>query len=152
VLAAGMFGAAAGEAAAVRTRYEAALRTEAAQLALTLAERMRANRAVLAAYLPLELVASGDSAPAGPECTDTCSAQELAAADIAQVAHVLGERFPGGRLVVCRDEQSWDTAQDDYAWPCVARPGSPIVVKLGWRERGAASARGPRIVLPLGEP
>lgn len=150
VLAAGMFGAAAGQAAAVRTRYDAALRSEAVQLAVTLAERMRANRRAADAYLPLEFVAAGEGAPAGgSDCAGTCDAEQLAASDIAQAKRVLAERFPRGRIVVCRDEQPWNAAQDAFVWPCADGPGAPIVIKIGWRERGEAG-RGPRIVLPLG--
>lgn len=125
VLAVGIVGAAAAQSKAAQTRHEAALVSAAMQLAHGLADRMAANPAQLA--LP-----DGDNVylmDAGPPwfCESACSPAQLAATERDDTAAAVTRGFPGGELRVCRDGSA-----PPLAWACVAGPGAPLVVKIGW--------------------
>jgi type IV pilus assembly protein PilV len=70
------------------------------------------------------------------------SLAELAQFDLMEVTSDLAARFPGGRILACRD------AAGASSWTCDAQPGAPIVIKLGWREHGE-TATPPRVLLPV---
>ena len=156
VLAIGILGASAAQLAALRTRHQSQLMSDAVQLASTLADSMRANLAlsgVAAAdganpYLRLHYDAAADGAPPpAPQCLPgaACSAVQMAEADIDRVRQALHAGFPGGRIVVCRDSAAWDAGRGALRWACDGNAGSgtPIVIKLGWRgkEAGGGDAR-----------
>ena len=144
VLSVGLIGAAATQLAALRARHESALLSQGVQLAQSLAERMRANRGQLAAgdganpYLRQYDTSTG--APAAPpaHCFGgaACDGGALALLDIFETTQALHAGFPGGRIAVCRDA----LADGVPGWACGGGPGSPIVIKLGWRGRDAADA------------
>ena len=111
---------------------------------------MRANPAQLQggdagnAYLRLHYDAAS-GAPAAPPVLcyagASCASAQLAAFDLFEVRQALFEQFPGARIAVCRDRQAWDAARRAFTWDCAGGAGAPIVIKLGWRARGAAAAQ-----------
>ena len=157
VVALGIAGAAGMQATALRSGREAARIADGVQLAAARAERMRANPAAMALdddanpYLEVDTDADAAdaAAPAVPGCfgDSNCSAAELARFDRAEVAHELAARFPGGRILACRDASAPD-ASGLPSWSCAGQPGAPVVIKLGWRERDDPAAV-PRVLLPV---
>lgn len=149
VLAIGIVGAAAAQAAALRTRSGTALMSAGVQLAASLAERMRANPAAMQLpdganpYLLRYDAASG--APQAPArmcfAGADCASADLAAFDAFDVMQALRAQFPGGRVVVCRDGQVADGRA--LAWQCGGGPEAPLVIKLGWSERGTPDGPAP---------
>lgn len=140
VLAVGVLGAAAAQNMAAKTRHESGLVSAAAALAGALAERIGANPAQLA--LPDTDKAYLQEAGAPWVCTGACSPAQLAATERDDAAAAVARTFPGGQLRVCRD-----TASMPLAWECVAGPGAPLVVKIGWR----APAFVPFVAVPVPE-
>ncbi len=142
VLAVGIFGAAATQLAALRTRHQSSLMSNGVQLASALADSMRANLAPMRAadaanpYLQLDYDAATDGPPpAAEQCLPgvSCSAVQLAEAELYRLKQSLHAGFPGGRVVVCRDSQVWDAARGALRWACGGAAPAPIVIKLGWR-------------------
>ena len=137
VLALGVVGAAATQVSSARLRQQAALESEAVQLAASLGARMRVNAHQMALpdganpYLNFEYDAAG-GAPAAPprQCFGSadCDPAGMAAFDLYETARIVHGAFPGGRIAVCRDDAS---ATSD--WTCAGGSGAPVVVKLGWR-------------------
>jgi type IV pilus assembly protein PilV len=144
VVAVGIAGAAGVHARALRAGREAAYLSDGVQLAVALAERMRANPAAMALpddanpYLQTEPDADA------PPCHAGCSPADLARFDLADTARALATAVPGGRVLACRDGAAGNAA----AWTCDGAAGAPLVVKLGWRSDGAAAV--PRVLLPVG--
>lgn len=151
IVALGMLGAAGLQATALHAGRDAARLADGVQLAAALAERMRANPASMAMadganpYLQFDFDAAADAPPSAAPCygNAACSAEALARFDLMEVAGELAARFPGGRMLVCRDASAAAT------WHCGAEPGAPVVIKLGWRDPDEAAA-GPRVQLPAG--
>ncbi|MGI4717610.1 MAG: type IV pilus modification protein PilV [Janthinobacterium lividum] len=153
VLAVGIVGAGAVQLTAERTRQQASLRSEAAQLAASLAARMRVNPAIATLpdagnpYLSFSHDAAG-SLPAAPaRCFGdaACSPAALAQFDLHEVRQALHAHFPHGRAVVCRDASPWDAATQAYRWQCDGDAAALPVVKLGWQGAG----EGPGFVMVL---
>lgn len=155
VLAIGIVGAAGTQLAALRTRQQSALMSDAVQLASGLADSMRANVAQMRGggeanpYLQARYDAAADGAPppASPMChaNANCGSAQLANFDIYELKQALYAGFPGGRVVVCRDAQLWDASRAALAWACAGTAGAPVVIKLGWRGKrhdGAAALDG----------
>ena len=157
VVALGIAGAAGMQATALRSGREAARIADGVRLAAALAERMRANPAAMALddeanpYLQVDTDADAAdaAAPSAPGCfgDSNCSAAELARSDRAEVARELAQRFPGGRILACRDASAPD-ASGLPSWSCAGQPGAPVVIKLGWRERDDPAAV-PRVLLAV---
>jgi len=155
VAALGIAGAAAVQATALRSGREAARIADGVQLAAALAERMRANPAAMAhddaanPYLQLDYDASTAGPPALVDCfgAAACTSAELAQFDLSEVTREFAARFPGGRILACRDLAAPDAAGLP-SWTCNGQPGAPVVIKLGWREAGDAAAL-PRVLLPV---
>lgn len=155
VVALGVAGAAGVQAMAVRVGGEAARLSDGMRLASSLAQRMRANPVAMALpdaanpYLQFDLDAAAAPEPAAP-CYGAagCSPQELARLDLSETGAALAERFPGGRMRVCRDARQPDAA-GLLAWPCSGAAEAPVIVKLGWRGKpGEPDA--PAVFLTLG--
>lgn len=145
VLAIGVLGAAGAQVAALRTRQGTGHMSHAVQLASTLADRMRANASQAGTanpYLLLSYDAETDGEPVKPGVScfsgSACSAAQMAAFDAYEIAHTLYTRFPGARIVVCRDATVW--VQRALVWPCDGNASAPVVIKLGWRSRRAHEA------------
>lgn len=143
VLALGAVGAAATHISAARLRQQAALESEAVQLAASLGARMRVNAAHMAlpdganAYLQFEYdAAAGDPAPPPLHCFGSadCNPAQLAAHDLYEAARIVRGAFPGGRIAVCRDAGGWNVALQAAQWSCTGGADAPVVVKLGWRQ------------------
>jgi type IV pilus assembly protein PilV len=147
VLSVGALGAAGAQLAALQTRQRSALMASGIELAASLAERMRANAAQTLAgdarnpYLQFQYDALGAGPPPPPAAmcmgaTD-CSSAQMAAFDLYEIADALHQRFPGGRVAVCRDAAVVAPGSGGLAWSCAGGAGAPIVIKLGWRARGS---------------
>lgn len=143
VLAVGVIGAAGTHMMALRTRHQSGLMSGAVQLAGALAEHMRANVAQMRAddasnaYLQLRYDAAREGAPGAPPSLcytgANCSSAQLAAFDLHELKQAVHARFPGGRVVVCRDARAWDAGRRALSWHCGGAGNAPIVIKLGWR-------------------
>ena len=153
VLAVGIVGAGAVQITAERTRQQASLRSEAAQLANALAARMRVNPAIAALpdganpYLSFHYDAA-DGLPAAPAFCfggSSCAPDALAQYDLHEMRQLLATQFPHGRVTVCRDGAPWDAAANAYRWNCDGAPDALPVVKLGWQGTG----EGPGYVMVL---
>ena len=150
VLALGVVGAAATQVSSARLRQQAALESEAVQLAASLGARMRVNAHQMALpdganpYLNFEYDAAG-GAPAAPprQCFGSadCDPAGMAAFDLYETARIVHGAFPGGRIAVCRDAGGWNAALRSFEWHCSGGAGAPVVVKLGWHAPGASTAR-----------
>jgi type IV pilus assembly protein PilV len=147
VLAIGALGAAAMQLAAMRARHQSSLASDAVQLAGSLADSMRANRAAMGAGANPYLIrydAAADGAPlaSGPPCHAgaPCDALQLAAAEVHQFKQSLHAHYPGGRVVVCRDGAA------ELTWACDEAAAAPVMIKIGWR--GAGTER-PRVAVAL---
>jgi type IV pilus assembly protein PilV len=156
VVAVGVVGAAGTQMAAQRTRHQAALMSDAVQLAASLSERMRANQVAMAAagnpYLQLRYDAASDGAPApGVTCFGDaeCNPSQMAEFDLYETRLAIHAGFPRGRIVVCRDAAIQDAGSKVLAWACEEASNAPIVVKLGWRGNEAgADAPSVAMVVP----
>lgn len=160
VLALGMVGAAATQVASARLRQQAALASEAVQLAASLGARMRVNAAQMALpdaanpYLQFAYDALEGEPPApSVHChggTD-CNAAQMAAFDLYEAARIVHAAFPGGRIALCRDTGGWNAALQAFEWACSGGANAPVVVKLGWRPPlragESASEPGPFVAL-----
>ncbi|MES2900595.1 MAG: type IV pilus modification protein PilV [Pseudomonadota bacterium] len=163
VLAIGILGAAGAQVAALRTRQGTGLMSGGVQLASALADHMRANAAresgAVSPYLQLAYDADADGAPVAPGFTcyagSACTAAQMAAFDVHEAKLELYTRFPGGRIVVCRDATVWAESRRALSWECAGDASAPVVIKLGWRgQRTGATADGlppaPALALVVG--
>lgn len=142
VLAIGMVGAACAHIAMARMRHEAALMTMALQIANSASERILNNTRFRHLYMGFDYDAERDGNPvSAPGCHGTpCSGAALAAFDLAQLRHLVRASFPGGRMVICREHVT--SLSDKPGWNCDGGAHSPIVIKIGWIERGPFPAHG----------
>ena len=147
VLAVGVFGASAAQLAAQRTRQQAALGSDAALLAASLAARMQANAHVAGLpvganpYLALDYDAAAHGPPAGGAAcfgVGACDPLALAAFDVHETRVAVHRGFPGGRIVVCRDAAPWVDADSRYRWECSGDAAAPLAIKVGWHGVGDA--------------
>nr|WP_269143655.1 type IV pilus modification protein PilV [Massilia phyllostachyos] len=144
VLAVGIVGAGAVQITAERTRQQASLRSDAAQLVNALSARMRVNPAIAALpdganpYLSFHYDAA-DGLPAAPASCfggSSCAPGALAQFDLHEMRQALFTQFPHGRLTVCRDGAPWDATRKAYRWNCDGAADALPVVKLGWQGTG----------------
>lgn len=134
VLALGITGGVALQLAAMRTRHQAALLSQATQTATALAERMRANPTQADIYLTLNYDALAEPTPAVPAmlCTGAaCTADQLALSDLYELKLLVRNHLPAGRALVCRDADLWSGGK--LRWSCSGGAMAPLVVKVGWR-------------------
>jgi type IV pilus assembly protein PilV len=137
VLALGIIGGVALQMAALRARHQAAL-SQASQMAVALAERMRANPAQTELYLTLNYDAYAEPLPAAPPALchgDACASAQLAWADMYEAKQQVRLGMPAGRVLVCRDAGLWSGGT--LRWACSGGAAAPVVVKVG----GAARIR-----------
>lgn len=160
LLAVGALGAQALMLSAGAAAHHASVMSVAIQLAGTAADAMRANAALAAGadsanpYLQLDYdaLADGPPAPATDCSASTCDGAALAAADLAALRLATFTRMPLGRIKICRDSASWDTASSSLRWECNGAAGAPAVVKVGWRQQGrpqGGAATGAPVMLAL---
>lgn len=144
VLAVGIVGAGATQLSAERTRQQAALQSNSAQLAASLAARMQVNRAMSTLpdganpYLALDYDAADGPPVGGVHCLGgaACTPSELAEFDLHELRQAVHAGFPRGRITVCRDGSPWDSAYRRYRWNCDGNASALPVVKLGWQGTG----------------
>ena len=143
VLALGVAGAAATQVASARLHQQAALASEAVQLAASLGARMRVNASQMALpdaanpYLNFAYdAAGGEPDPPPLHCfgSVSCDPAQMAAFDLYETTRIVHAAFPGGRIAVCRD------GGFVTGWDCTGAGGAPVVVKLGWRIPAAPAA------------
>lgn len=156
VLSVGLLGAAAMQAKARALHTDAAMYSNALLIAISLAERMRANPVAMSVadasnpYLQMDIDSRAPPTPAPPCFGDAnCTPSGLAAFDAYETARALRDALPGAHLLVCRDGGH----AADLLWDCDAVSGAPVVIKLGWRSRhgaGGTSDFPPAFVLPVG--
>lgn len=147
VLSVGVVGAVATQLKAQDTLHQSRLGSAATALAMSLAERMRANPVAMAApdvanpYLQLDYD-SASGAPVAPPyiCYGNvaCTPPALAAFDLFEVSRALYDGFPDARVRVCRDLAGWDASAGLLSWDCEGGASAPIVIKVGWRHKAQA--------------
>ncbi|WP_338758632.1 type IV pilus modification protein PilV [Massilia sp. METH4] len=139
VLALGLVGGMAMQLHAMRARHESALLSAALQIAVAMADRMRANAGqVPVFYLDVDYDAQAATGPAALDnpCTaDSCNPAQVAQADIHELQRQVRTQLPAGRARVCRDAQLYEAGR--MRWECSGAPGDPVVVKIGWRGKRA---------------
>lgn len=159
VLALGIIGGVALQMAALRARHQTALLSQASQMAVALAERMRANPAQSELYLTLNYDAYAEPLPAAPPAlchSDACASAQLAWADMYEAKQQVRLGMPAGRLLVCRDAGVWSGGT--LRWACSGGAAAPVVVKVGWRGKNpdgtplldAAGEHAPGVALIVG--
>jgi type IV pilus assembly protein PilV len=126
------------------TMHQAALQSDALRLASDIAERLRGLPQPEMLFLD-----SQSSLPeAGRDCAlRSCSAAELALADVRESLELRRARLPQARIRICADGAPWDASRKGFRWDCSG--AGPVLIKLGWRENAAAPDT-PRLVLTVG--
>jgi type IV pilus assembly protein PilV len=109
-------------------------RSKAVQLTLEMADRMRANRAGVAAGSYDSLLTPGTAPSCGS--TSACTPAQSATLDYASWSATVAAALPGGTGVVCVDSTPDDGVAGAPACDGVA---GTYAVKLFWTERGVAS-------------
>jgi type IV pilus assembly protein PilV len=145
ILGAGVMGASAMQLSALRAARHTSAQTSAVQMATDFGERMRINHVASktdgAAYLSVNYRAAEGEPAGGVSCySKRCSPAELEAADIHELKKQLRKDIPDGRVLVCRDERPWNTGVKTLTWDCSGGAEAPIVVKIGWPEKGGDGA------------
>jgi type IV pilus assembly protein PilV len=140
VLALGIMGGVALQLAALRSRHQAVLLSQATQLATAMAERMRANAGHMRAadgdnlYLTLNYDALNEPLPPAPAALcygAACGGAQLALSDLYETKLLVRQNLPAGRVVICRDGGLWSGGK--LRWACGGGGAAPLVVKVGWR-------------------
>lgn len=106
-------------------------RSKATLLANDMADRLRANRAGVAAGSYDALITVGNA----PNCgsSSNCTPANMAALDFARWNSAAALDLPSGKGVVCKDATPYDGA---YGTPACDGNGDVFAVKLFWKERG----------------
>lgn len=137
VLALGLVGGIAMQLHAMRTRHESASQSAAIQIAVAMADRMRANAGqVPSIYLGVDVGAGAGAVPDAPgdACRDEpCDAAQIARLDVHELARQVRATLPAGRARICRDAHLYATGR--LRWACSGGANDPVVVKIGWRGR-----------------
>nr|WP_154360647.1 type IV pilus modification protein PilV [Duganella aquatilis] len=134
VLALGIVGGVALQLASLRARHQAALVSQATQMASALAERMRINPSQADTYLTLNYDAYAEPSPVAPAVlchVGACAAAQLALSDLYEAKQQVRLQLPAGRVVICRDVGLWSGGK--LRWSCDGGSAAPVVVKVGWR-------------------
>ncbi len=144
VLALGVIGAAGMQLAALRTSQQSAFQTTALELAVEIADKMRANDSQMRRpdnpFLKVNFNSAGGtgSSTSGSLCYSkgaNCGAEALAQFDIHEWENRVRASLPGARAVICRDASPWNNGVGALAWACTESPGASLVVKLGWQPK-----------------
>lgn len=148
VLVIGIVAGLASQLAALRTRQHTALMSAAVALAGGAADRIRANNHFRDQYLGFDYDALRDGAPSaftGCYGGSGCGASALAAFDLHELRQAVHGAFPGGRIVVCRDDAP--TSAGRLKWACGGGAQAPVVIKIGWVERGVPGEAVPLVAV-----
>jgi type IV pilus assembly protein PilV len=80
-----------------------------------------------------------------------CSLTQQLRFDYANWAQRLQILVPGVRVVVCRDDQAWDSASQTWHWECDGIDElTPTIIKIGWPHAPTNQNFAPAIVLTVG--
>lgn len=141
VLSFGLLGVAGLQASALKYSRDARNQSVAINLAREMAEMIRSNARISGTAASLYLVdvqdVSSADAPTntiGPFAT----ADDLAAAQVADWKNRVGQALPGAYAAVCKDDRPYDTTGDHIGaphWGCTGT-GDIIVIKIGWERDG----------------
>lgn len=128
---------------ALRENQRAGFQATALQLSSELADMMRSNDAQMRladdSNLFLGLDYSAASAPKEPKTLcykAACDADEMARFALYEWQARVFTSLPGGRVRVCRDATPWDSAVGSAEWKCDGASNGPVVIKIGWRDKG----------------
>lgn len=144
VLAVGVIGAAGMQLAAMRTAQQTRFQNFAQQIAVEIADSIRArdrNAAISeheAPYLRIDYRSDRDmpSARGGLCYADACNKEEFAEFEVREWQQRIKTALPGGRLVVCRDIAPWHGSARSLTWDCDASSANaPLVIKIGWQAK-----------------
>ncbi|WP_083444673.1 type IV pilus modification protein PilV [Herbaspirillum rhizosphaerae] len=140
ILTLGASGVAAMQLHALRMAQQSGFQTAATQLAVTLAELMRANPALARSgsspYL-FAYDASASSATTSASCLQhACDSVAMAAVEVQGWQQQLQQALPRARAVVCRDGKP--ATADRLQWSCDHAGDAAIVIKIGWSAREAS--------------
>ena len=149
ILTLGANGVAAMQLHALRMAQHSGFQTAATQLAVTLAELMRANpelaRSGGSPYLfshEATAATAAASASTSASCLQrTCDSAAVAAGDVQGWQQQLQQALPRARAVVCRDANPATT--DRLQWSCDHAGDAAIVIKIGWSARETTSSADP---------
>lgn len=160
ILTLGASGVAAMQLHALRMAQQSGFQTTATQLAVTLAELMRANpelaRSGGSPYLfSYEATAASASTSASTSVSTsasclqrTCDSAAMAAGEVQGWQQQLQQALPRARAVVCRDDNP--AAAGRLQWSCDHAGDAAMVIKIGWSARETSSSSDPD-PLPLTE-
>jgi type IV pilus assembly protein PilV len=80
-----------------------------------------------------------------------CSVAQQLKFDFANWSQRLKTFVPGARVVICRDDQAWDSVSQSWHWECDGKDKlSPTVIKIGWPMNAANKIFTPVIVFTVG--
>jgi type IV pilus assembly protein PilV len=162
VLAIGVIGAAGVQLTTMRIAREAAYHALALDLAVEIADAIRAGARRLPEqaggrsfwefdYRPMASDETG--AASSRSCyLEVCDAAEYAAFERQDWKQRLATLFPDGRMLVCRDAIVWSEAKGAPEWDCNgATAGAPLAIKLGW-QAGSRNADAPVVAMTVNPP
>ena len=145
VLALGVIGAAGLQLAAIRTSQQSGAQTVAVQIANELADKMRTNSAQMKLpdsvnlFTLINYNSLVDPNPTAPVmcygAAASCSASDLAAADIYEMLVRVKRDLPGGRIKLCRDSAPYSSANASLTWTCTNDPNAGVTIKIGWKSK-----------------
>lgn len=147
VLTVGVIGAASMQLSAMRTTQQSVLQTNALHLAAEMADTMRANINSMQAadqdnpYLRVDYHSARQTdGSSNGDCYGTnayCDSKQLAQSDIAEWLRHLNAVLPGARVRICRDDQPWSAAEQNFRWNCsdASITNASIVIKIGWHNK-----------------
>jgi len=145
ILTLGASGVAAMQLHALRTAQQSGFQTAATQLAVTLAELMRADpelaRSANSPFLfSYEAAATATATlPSSVACMQrSCDSAAMAIADVQSWQWQLQQALPRAKAVVCRDGNP--ATANGLQWSCDHAGDAAIVIKIGWAARETASA------------
>ncbi|MGZ5802096.1 MAG: type IV pilus modification protein PilV [Burkholderiaceae bacterium] len=146
VVSVGVLCAAGMQLTAMQTAQQSGLQTLAMQLAVDMADQIRANSSVTKLndeqnpYLSMNYQAGNQMTAPSVQCLSAeniCSTNESVNFAIYEWEKKIKENLPQGRVRLCRDDEPWDSSASRYRWECsnAANGNSPLVIKLGWDEK-----------------
>ncbi|HEY8100882.1 MAG TPA: type IV pilus modification protein PilV [Burkholderiaceae bacterium] len=146
VVSIGVLCAAGMQLTAMQTAQQSGLQTLAMQLAVDMADQIRANNSVTKLndeqnpYLSIDYGAAKKIAAPSAQCfsaKNICSTIEMENFSIYGWEKKIKENLPQGRMLVCRDAEPWDSNASRYRWECNSTPNgnSSLVIKIGWYEK-----------------
>ena len=136
ILAGGLLGLAALQAASLKNNQSAYNRSQATQLAYDLADRVRANVAGVGTYTTI----LPSAATVQADCTSvstTCTAADMATNDLKEWDTAL-KTLPGGEGIVCFDSTVSPSDGTSAATPACDGAGTTYAIKIWWNDGGAS--------------